>query len=277
MANPSAVLASAALFADWPASDWALHAGAVVLILAVIGLVCWLRPYWPLRAFLWTIAHSIYWVRVIGRRNVPSRGAALLVCNHVSYVDWLLLMATQRRFIRFVVWAGWTKKWGLRHLLRWAGCIPIDGASGPRAIVKSLRAASDALARGEMVCIFGEGGITRTGFLLPFHRGLEQIVKRSPAPIIPVCLDNVWGSVFSFSLGRFFWKWPQKLLYPVHIAFGKPLPATATAMEVRQAIQKLSADCSIVRADERRPVHRQFVRTAVRHPFRVCFIDPNSP
>ena len=88
-----------------------------------------------------------------------------------------------------------------------------------------MRAASAALANGEAVCIFAEGGITRTGFLLPFHRGMEQILKKCPVPIVPVCLDHVWGSIFSFQGGKFFSKWPQMLPYPVTIAFGKPLPA----------------------------------------------------
>src|SRR5207245_5500325 len=129
---------------------------------------------------------------------------------------------------------------------------------------------------GELVCIFAEGGITRTGFLLPFHRGLEQILKRSPAPIVPVCLDHVWGSIFSYQGGRFLWKWPQKLPYPVCVAFGTPLPPTTLSGEIRQVIQKLSADCALARRDERLPVHRQFVRMAARHPFRPCFIDTNN-
>ena len=166
---------------------------------------------------------------------------------------------------------------GLRLILRMANVIPIDSSSGPRAIIQSLRAASESLARGEVVCIFAEGGITRTGFLLPFNRGFEQVVKRSPAPIIPVCLDHVWGSIFSYQGGKFLWKWPQQIPYPVCVDFGAPLPPTAHAFEVRQAIQKLSADASIHRGDWRRPVHRQFVRMAVRHPFRPCFIDPTNP
>src|SRR5262249_9435533 len=148
-------------------------------------------------------------------------------------------------------------------------------AAGPRAIVHSLRLASDALARGEVVCIFAEGRFTRTGFLLPFHRGFEQIVKRTPAPIIPVCLGHVWGSIFSYQGGKLIWKWPQQLPYPVYVSYGQPMPATATAVEVRQAIQKLSADCAIERSARRRPVHREFVRMACRHPFRPCIIDPN--
>src|SRR5262249_30414153 len=125
-------------------------------------------------------------------------------------------------------------------------------------------------------CIFAEGGLSRTGFLLPFHRGFEQIVKRSPAPIVPVCLDNVWGSIFSYYGGRLFWKWPLQVPYPVWVAFGAPLPAAANAFQARTAIQRLSADCSIARKDQRRPVHRQFVRVASRHPFKVCVVDPNS-
>ena len=271
MPDPSAVLTSApAVLADLSPWDWAVPAGVVVLVVALIGLVCWLRPYWPLRVLLWLVAHSLYWVRVVGRDNVPARGGALLVCNHVSYVDWLLLLASQRRFIRFVVWAGLTKKWGLRHLLRWAGCIPIDGAAGPRAIVKSLRTASDALARGELVCIFAEGRFTQTGLMLPFHRGFEQIVKHCKAPVIPVCLDQVWGSIFSFFGGRIFWKMPLEIPYHVTVAYGPPMPNDVKAADVRQAMQKLSADCAVARDARRVPVHRQFVRMASRHVFRPC-------
>ncbi len=274
MADATAALTPVpVLLGDLFAWQWAVPTGIVILLAVLIGLVCWFRPYWPLRGFLWFLAHSIYWVRVIGRSHVPPKGAALLVCNHVSYVDWLLLMASQRRFIRFVVWAGFTKRWGLRHLLRWAGCIPIDGASGPRAIVKSLRAASDSLARGELVCIFAEGRFTQTGVMLPFRRGFEQVLKHCKAPIIPVCLDQVWGSIFSYFGGRIFTKLPLEIPYHATVAYGQPLPNDAKAAEVRQAIQELSADCAIARDRRRVPVHRRFVRMASRRPFRPCLSD----
>jgi acyl-[acyl-carrier-protein]-phospholipid O-acyltransferase/long-chain-fatty-acid--[acyl-carrier-protein] ligase len=245
--------------------------------LAVLALVLllWRRPGLMVWAPCWLFSRLIYKIRVFGRDNIPAKGPALLVCNHVSYLDWLFLVVTQKRFIHFVIFAGWTRRWGLRHLLRWVGVIPIDGSAGPRAIVQSLRLASDALARGEVVCIFAEGRFTRTGFLLPFHRGFEQIVKRTPAPIIPVCLEHVWGSIFSYRGGKLIWKWPQEWRYPVSVSYGTPMPPTATAVEVRQAIQKLSADCAIERSNRRRPVHRQFVRMACRHPFRPCILDPN--
>jgi acyl-[acyl-carrier-protein]-phospholipid O-acyltransferase/long-chain-fatty-acid--[acyl-carrier-protein] ligase len=225
---------------------------------------------------LWVLSHTLYKLRVHGSDNVPSQGAALLVCNHVSHIDALLVLAAQKRRIRFVIWAPYLRVPFLRWFLRLGNVIPIDSSAGPRALLQSLRSASEALKQGEVVCIFAEGGITRTGFLMPFHRGFEQIVKRSPAPIIPVCLDNVWGSIFSYYGGRFFWKLPLRLPYPVSVAFGKPMPADSSPIQVRIAVQKLSAESSIARSDQRRPVHRQFVRLAARHPFKTCIIDPNS-
>jgi acyl-[acyl-carrier-protein]-phospholipid O-acyltransferase/long-chain-fatty-acid--[acyl-carrier-protein] ligase len=248
--------------------------GAIAL-LAVIAV--WRRPHRLIRLPILLLSRTFYRLRVYGRQHIPKTGPALLVCNHVSHIDALLLLAAQKRPIRFLIWAPFVHVRFLRLFLWLARVIPVDSRSGPRAIIHSLRAASEALAQGELVCIFAEGAITRTGFLLPFHRGFEQIVKRTPAPIIPVCLDHVWGSIFSYRGGRFFWKWPQKIPYPVSVAFGTALPATATPMDVRLAIQKLSADCSIQRNAERLPVHRHFVRLAIRHPFRTCMNDPNNP
>jgi acyl-[acyl-carrier-protein]-phospholipid O-acyltransferase/long-chain-fatty-acid--[acyl-carrier-protein] ligase len=246
-------------------------------LVALAGLGYFYRYQLLVRLPLWLLTHTIYRLRVHDAGRIPAQGAALLVSNHVSYIDALLILAAQKRKIRFLIWAPFLGVPGLRLLLRQANVIPINGTSGPRAIIQSLRAASDALAQGDLVCIFAEGGITRTGFLLPFQRGLEQIVKRSPAPIIPVCVDHVWGSIFSYKGGRFFWKWPKNLPYDVHVSFGEPLPADSTAFDVRQTIEKLSADSAVRRARDRKPVHRQFVRMACRHPLRPCLIDPGSP
>jgi acyl-[acyl-carrier-protein]-phospholipid O-acyltransferase/long-chain-fatty-acid--[acyl-carrier-protein] ligase len=226
-----------------------------------------------LRIFLWLLVHTIYRIRLLGRENVPRQGPALLVCNHVTWLDGLFVMMSQRRRIRFLVWAPYTQLPVLRWLFWLVRAIPISGESGTRAIVKALREASRALGNGELVCIFAEGALTRTGFLLPFQRGFEQIVRKTPAPIIPICLDRLWGSVFSYQGGRFFWKWPQKIPFPVTVAFGKPLPTNIRAWQVRLAVQQLLADCFILRKSHRKPAHRQFVRMACRHPFRRCMID----
>jgi acyl-[acyl-carrier-protein]-phospholipid O-acyltransferase/long-chain-fatty-acid--[acyl-carrier-protein] ligase len=271
-----------ALTADYLFANGAIAitiGSVLVLFLALailLGYVSYRHPDRLVRLLLWLPAHSLYRMRVSGLENIPTTGPALLVCNHVSFIDAFLVFLAQRRSVRFVIWAAFARLPILSFLLRLARVIPIDGSAGPRAIIRSLRAASDALAQGELVCIFAEGAITRTGLLLPFHRGLEIIVKRYPAPIIPVRLEHVWGSIFSYQGGKFLWKWPQTIPYPVTIAFGQPLPATANSIEVRQAIQKLSADSSIARRDERRPVHRQFLYMAARHPLRSCLIDSTT-
>jgi acyl-[acyl-carrier-protein]-phospholipid O-acyltransferase/long-chain-fatty-acid--[acyl-carrier-protein] ligase len=260
----------------WPGAGTLWLTLALILAVAALGFVCWRRPLLPLRVLVWVIAHALYRIRVHGAENVPAEGGALLVCNHVTFIDWLLLAAVQRRYIRFVVFAAYARHWAYRPFLRWAGAIPVNGEGGPKAIVQALQAAGDALERGELVCIFAEGALTRTGSLLPFHRGFEQILKCCPAPIIPVCFDELWGSVFSFHGGRAFWKWPRQWPHPVTIAYGKPMPCTSSAAEVRLAVQNVAADCAVARCHKLLPVHRCFVRTAARHPFRICFIDPNA-
>ena len=109
-------------------------------------------------------------------------------------------------------------------------------------MIHSLREATDALRNGEVVCIFPEGQITRIGQMLPFRRGFERIVKGIDVPIIPVNIDGLWGSIFSFSGGRFLWKLPRHIPYPVRVTFGKPLPSTASTTDVRMAVQELSVD-----------------------------------
>ena len=256
-----------------------LQALPLVLLIAAVALAAlvWWRPYLVVRGLGGLFVRLFYRLHVYGRENIPERGPALLVCNHVSYIDFLLLSVAQPRFIRYVFFAGWTKVLFIRHLLRWGRAIPIDATSGPKAILKSLRTAGEALNENDLVCIFAEGRFTRTGFLLPFHRGFEQIVKNNQAPIIPVCLDELWGSIFSFYGDRTLWKWPRTIPYPISVAFGKPMPTTSSAAEVRSAVQKLAADCAVARTNRCRPLPREFVRTAARHPFRPCVIEQHSP
>jgi acyl-[acyl-carrier-protein]-phospholipid O-acyltransferase / long-chain-fatty-acid--[acyl-carrier-protein] ligase len=195
------------------------------LVRIVVGLVAWL--FYPLR--------------VRGLENVPRRGGVLLVSNHVSFVDWLLLTAAAKRPVRFLIGKEFYEPAWLKPFVRVARVIPIPSALRPREVVLALRRCGDAIRNGDIVCVFAEGGITRTGGLMPFQRGLEKIMRGMDAPIVPVALDGLWGSIFSFAGGRFFWKWPRQLRRPVAVNFGRPLPPAATADEVRQAVEELLA------------------------------------
>jgi acyl-[acyl-carrier-protein]-phospholipid O-acyltransferase/long-chain-fatty-acid--[acyl-carrier-protein] ligase len=250
---------------------------AIALVLAALAAVCWLAPYRVLRVVLWLALHSVYRLRVSGRERVPVRGGALLVCNHVSYLDWLLLLAAQRRFIRMVLFAGWTRQASVRHVLRWAGVLAVDDAAGARGMVRVLRQARAALARGELVCIFTESWELSGGLTLPFHRQFQRLARKCHAPIVPVSLDQIYGSLFSVERGRLSWRWPLTLSFPAYVSFGDSLPANTPAAEVRQALQLLSAHSALARADRRLPAHRRFVRVAARRPFRSCFLDSTRP
>ncbi|MBI3933235.1 MAG: MFS transporter, partial [Acidobacteria bacterium] len=236
-----------------------------------------LLPDSLLRLFLWMLTNTLYRVRVLGRENLPEKGGALLIPNHLSRIDALLLIASTDRPIRFLMDKEWYEKQFIKPFARMLRVIPISSQQGPRDLLHSLRQAGEAIQGGELVCIFAEGQITRIGQMLPFRRGFERIMKGVDAPIIPVLLDNVWGSIFSFERGRFLWKWPRRISSPVIVSYGKALPSTATAPEVRQAIQELHSEAYQLHRAWLRPLHRAWLSAARRHPLRFAMADARVP
>ena len=256
-----------------------LHLGAAAILfgfgvsmLLVTAYIVTVVPDYLVRFVLWLLTHSIFRIRIHGQENVPFEGPALLVANHMSHVDGFLVGACVQRFIRFMVWQPIYEMKAFHWLLRRANAIPV-GTGGGRDTVESIRAARRELAAGHIVCIFAEGAISRTGNMLPFKRGMEKIVEDSGVPIIPVHLDRLWGSIFSFAGGKFFWKWPKRIPYPVTVSFGAPLPSNSSAQAVRQAIQELSAEAT---ADRQRPAElldRRLIRVARRHWSQFAMAD----
>ncbi len=244
--------------------------GASAVLAAATSWALWLAPDALLRFLLILLAGTLYKLRVLGRSNVPDQGPALLTPNHVSFVDGLFVMGTIDRPIRFVVYAEYFKRPLLGRFLRTMGAIPIAGRGGPKMILEAFREAGKALDNGELVCIFPEGQITRTGMTLPFQRGLERIIKGRDAPIIPVHIDRATSSVFSPMRKRWL---PERIPLPVTVSFGAPLPATTSIGEIRQAIAELDQHAWEHRKQDRRPLHHEFIRHARRHPFRLAVVD----
>jgi acyl-[acyl-carrier-protein]-phospholipid O-acyltransferase/long-chain-fatty-acid--[acyl-carrier-protein] ligase len=272
------LLASGAL---WTQRDLlGIPADWIILILGLLTLaatiyILTILPDFLIRFTLWLLTHTIYRIRIVGQEHVPFRGPALLVCNHLSYVDALLVSASVQRFIRFLVYRPYYEiKW-LNWLFRLMKAIPVS-ARHRREIVESLARAREELAQGHVVCIFAEGAISRTGNLLPFKRGFEKIVEGLEIPVIPVHLDRLWGSIFSFKDGRFFWKWPERLPYPVTVSFGAPLPAKVTAREAREAILELSSAAVNHRRSPRDTLQLRFLKTAKRRWFSFCMADSSG-
>jgi 1-acyl-sn-glycerol-3-phosphate acyltransferase len=178
--------------------------GLLALANAVVAAHIFLMvPEYLLRFVAWVLAHGVYRFRVQGEPHLPTSGAAVLVCNHVSYVDAVLLMAASPRPIRFVMDAAIFKTPVLGWLFRLAKAIPVASQKDDaQAYLAAMEAAVQVLVEGELLCIFPEGGITRDGQLQPFRGGVIKIVAAAQArgvvaPVVPMALTQVWGSFFS--------------------------------------------------------------------------------
>jgi acyl-[acyl-carrier-protein]-phospholipid O-acyltransferase/long-chain-fatty-acid--[acyl-carrier-protein] ligase len=273
------IAAGAALY--WVLSS-ALKLSPPEIFLVVAGLtlaaavyLLTLLPEALLRFVLWCLTNTIYRIRIVGRDNIPAKGGALFVANHLSFADALLLSAATDRPIRFLMFKNIYEKRGIKPFAKILRAIPVSSDQRPRELIHALQTASDAIRAGEVVCIFAEGQITRIGQLLPFRRGLERIMKGVDAPIIPVALDGVLGSPTSFDRGHMR-RLPDHIPHPVTVSFGAPLPPTATSVEVREAVQTLIADAWQFRRGRMEPMPRGFVRAARRHPRRFFMTDAIS-
>ncbi|MEZ6064249.1 MAG: acyl-[ACP]--phospholipid O-acyltransferase [Planctomycetaceae bacterium] len=237
---------------------------AGLLTVPVAWYVFKLLPAAALRFVMWLMTHTIYRVRVEGQQNIPEHGGALIVANHVSFVDGLLMLTSTSRMVRFIVYADYTEKPLLRWMAKTMGVIPIKASSGARAIMQSIQSAREAVEQGEVVCIFPEGSISRNGTMQSFNRGMLKIVQGTGAPIIPAHLHGLWGSIFSFAGGKFFWKRPRRVPYPVRILFGTPIADPESVHQVRQAVERLGTESELMDRERRLIPVRQFIRQCKR-------------
>jgi acyl-[acyl-carrier-protein]-phospholipid O-acyltransferase / long-chain-fatty-acid--[acyl-carrier-protein] ligase len=183
------------------------------------------------------IVRSIYKVKGFNVDSIPKEGPVLLLPNHVSYVDALILSSVCNRPVRFVIWDVLYRVWWLNGFLRLFGTVPISQTRAKDAI----RTVADALNQGELVCLFPEGELTRTGEMNELQKGFELILRQSPtAKAVPVYLAGLWGSIFSWEGGAVFKKWPKKLRYPVQVHYGPALAVgEATTARVTNELKAL--------------------------------------
>jgi len=240
-----------AAFMLWVCTDLLdLSPAKIILVFGIVTLfgtlfVLKLIPAYFFRFCLWLLTSIFYKIRVTGSQNIPRKGGALLVANHVSWVDAVIIAATMQRFIRFLMFRPYYEHWLFHWFFRMAHAIPVDKDDPPEKINASLQAAADELSAGEVVLIFAEGKITRTGQINPFKHGFERIMAKVPEdakiPIIPINLGGLWGSIFSWEGGRLLFKLPKRIPYRVSVNFGDAMPAAATADQVQEAVIALDA------------------------------------
>ncbi|MBB5033441.1 MFS transporter [Prosthecobacter vanneervenii] len=226
-----------------------LHSSTQFLILAIPTFaaavyIMRLLPQDLVRFLMLAAVRFTYKVRPVHVERIPATGGVLLLPNHVSYVDALIVGSASRRPVRFVMWDALYNLWWLKWLMRLVGTVPISATRAKDAV----RAVAAALQEGEVVCLFPEGQITRHGMINELRRGFELMARQADAQVVPVYLDGLYGSIFSFQGGKFFTKRPKHIRYPVSVHFGQPLaPRAATAEAVRQSMLQLSSSAFLQR------------------------------
>jgi acyl-[acyl-carrier-protein]-phospholipid O-acyltransferase/long-chain-fatty-acid--[acyl-carrier-protein] ligase len=244
-------------------------AGTLYLLLRV--------PAMAVRTCLWGLTNSLYPTKVRGQRHVPFRGPVLMVCNHISHLDGLLVGAATQRFIRFTIAQHEVEALRLGWLYRLMKAIPIQDQS-ESARLESIRRIRGELEAGHAVCLFAEGAISRTGYLLPFSGALESILKGlPPIPVIPVCVEGLEGTFFG-PPGRKppLLRWPQRRPTRASISFGKPLTGEVSTAQARRAVLELAAQAAEQRIQADDLLAWQFVRQARRCPWRIHMVDASG-
>ncbi|BDU18913.1 MFS transporter [Dyella sp. GSA-30] len=214
---------------------------AALLNIAVAVYIFTLVPEFIMRFITWALTNTLYRTRVDGAEKIPDEGAVLLVCNHISFMDPLILMGSVRRPVRFVMYYKIFNIPVLRFVFRTAKAIPIAGYKEDPAVLDAAYEAIDAaLADGEVVCIFPEGGLTRDGQIATFRPGVEKILARRPVPVVPMALRGLWGSMWS---RRRKLRLPRRFRARVELvvdAVRSPEQSSAAALEAR--VRELRGD-----------------------------------
>ncbi|MEN9353751.1 MAG: hypothetical protein RL318_1076, partial [Fibrobacterota bacterium] len=254
----------------WPSSRGALLVAAF-WAWTITLLALWKLPNVSARLVARILMRMLFRLRVDGEDVVPTYNGALLVCNHVSLLDSLLVQAASPRGVRFVmirqVWANPLANWFFRMM----GVIPVAPGS-VRSVAEFVKKCRTALEGGQVVCLFAEGQVSRTGNLQEFQRGLEVVLRDLEVPVIPLCMDGVFGAPFSFPGGRL--QFPNFSNWRKHVVmrFGKPM-TRPSAWEVRQAVQELMGQCFADRLPRTMTLAGEFLRISRRHGARMLMQD----
>jgi hypothetical protein len=238
----SAVMAVAVLAAGFSIPELLLLTAVLNGFVAIY--IYTLVPEFLGRFIVWILIHTIYRIRKEGLDQIPERGPAILACNHVSYVDAVVIAGCVRRPIRFVMYYKIFEFPLLRFVFRTAGAIPIASRKeNPELLERAFEQIADALDKGHLVCIFPEGRISSDGVMSVFRPGIERIVQRNPVPVIPIALRGLADSLFGRGSGRSLRNFPWLLWAKIALIIGTPVvPEAVTAGSVREAVAGLLQD-----------------------------------
>lgn len=214
---------------------------------AVVTIYIFVRvPDFIMRFGAWLLVHSLYRVGKVGLQNIPKQGAAVLACNHVSFVDPIIVAAVCERRVRFVMYYKIYRLPIIHYLFKVMGAIPIASAKEDAGLLDSAyEQIAQTLQDGELVCIFPEGGLSPDGEIQTFKHGIEKILKRTPVPVVPMALQGLWGTWFSRQAGRAMKGLPRNWMKKIHVLSG-------TLIEYKQAnLANIESKIRLLRSDQR--------------------------
>jgi len=213
----------------------------IILVLAlmngvVAAYIYTLLPEFLIRFMVWVVTRIMYRIRVTGEEQIPREGAAILICNHVSFVDWMIIGGTVKRPLRFVMDHSFFKGWLVKRILTRGKVIPIASAKeDPARLEEAFNQIARELNDGELVCIFPEGRITKDGKLCEFRPGVLKMLGTTPVPVIPMGLAGLWGSFFSRQGGHAMQKLPRRFRAPLELKIGAPIPPAEAKLELMRS------------------------------------------
>ncbi len=275
LSNVASVLASVFVLLLRGNSTWSLSTDQQYFILAVMTVcagiyITKILPRDFLRSLVAPLIRTIYKVRALNDHHVPDKGGVLMISNHVSYVDAFIISVACPRHVRFVIVEHFLKVKAFAWFLRMFDCVPIS----PQHAKEAIRTTADAIKEGGVVCIFPEGQLTRTGMLNELKKGFELIARQAKCPVLPVYMDSLWGSIFSFERFRYFYKVPKRFPYPVTVNFGELIPSDKISNDYARAVlQDLSVDAFADRRDLRTTLGAAIVESLKTSPSKEVLID----
>lgn len=249
---------------------------ASVITFTVFCYLCSIEPQILIRAPLWALDGTLYRLRVNGRKNVPEKSGALLVANHLSFVDTLALVAANDREIHFVVGKEILDVPWMCFAARFIKTIPVDSKGGEEQLREAITRIRETIALGHVVCVNCEKQLCHEGAVMPWHADYEQLVDGLRAPIVPVYLCQLWDNLYRFHGPRAAYRWPGRFRFPIWVHIGAPLPMGTSAADIRAAVLAQSAQSYMTRPYPSKLLHHAFIRAARKDPHHFCVGDATS-
>ena len=246
-----------------------VYFGILTFILSSIAY--WRDPEFLIRFMILILTKIIYRVRISEKSKIPDEGPALLVANHASFVDHMLIASCSVRPIRFMMHEDFYRYRWIHPIVKWAKIIEVP-QSKPKKLRQLLKTTHQMLQDGEIICIFPEGSITQNGIMSSFKKGLSSMIPKGlDVPVLPVRIGMLWGSIFTNFYAKIKFRLPSEIPHPASIIIGNPISASSSGYEIRLILSEMAAEIEAKPTIQERPIHSQFAYNVRKHPLHKIF------